>query len=175
MFPGRTLAFRLKIISPYGNMVHSRQAFRSLWKIWRICGIHPPRHFRGLYSVYSTLLNITTVTYLPLGMIIYSFFVADLATVINNLYFYIGNIEASLKFLAIYISLDQLYVVNRYFKILDEQPKTEEQCERLKSSIRIAKKVFNVYWIMFSLAVISQALGTFFGDEQKLITDIWLP
>lgn len=157
------------------KMVDSSQAFQRLWQIWRVTGIPPPKRHRLLYSIYSSFLNITTVIYLPFGTFVYILFVADLQTILRDFYFYIANIGASVKFLAIYVFLDRLYVVDASFKVLDEQPKTRKQYERLNSSIRIARKVFNVYWVMFSLAITSQALGTLFGDDQKLINDIWFP
>uniref|UniRef100_A0A1I8PLP2 Odorant receptor n=1 Tax=Stomoxys calcitrans TaxID=35570 RepID=A0A1I8PLP2_STOCA len=158
--------------------IHTWQAFKNHWIVWKCCGLRPPGRdsiwFKP-YIVYAVLLNVTVTLCFPTSLIVDLILSKSLEELCENLYVTITDVICNIKFINVFTVRQKLLQVRTIVERLDMRAKTPEQRHELKCGIRTAKKCFMIFSRFYACAVITSQLVVYLSSERVLMYPAWFP
>ncbi|XP_061397304.1 odorant receptor 2a-like, partial [Musca vetustissima] len=164
--------------STSNHKIHTWQAFRNHWILWKFCGILPPkRDSRWLkpYLVYGIILNVTTALLFPLTLIVDLIFSQNLTELCENLYVTITAVICGLKFVNVFTVRHKLLEVRWILERLDVRANSPQQRQELQRGIDTTRKWFMAFLRFYTCAVITSQLVVYLSKERVLMYPSWFP
>ncbi|XP_005187291.1 odorant receptor 2a-like [Musca domestica] len=164
--------------SSASNKIHTWQAFRNHWILWKFCGLHPPKRnsrWFNPYLIYAIVLNVTTTLMFPITLIVDLILSQNLTELCENLYVTITDVICSLKFINIFTVRHKLLEVRWILERLDVRATTPEQRQELRHGIQTSHKWFMAFFRFYTCAVITSQLVVYLSKERVLMYPSWFP
>ncbi|XP_073831196.1 odorant receptor 2a-like [Musca autumnalis] len=160
------------------NKIHTWQAFRYHWILWKCCGLQPPKRdskwFKP-YLIYAIVLNVTVTLMFPITLIIDLILSQSLTELCENLYVTITDVTCNLKFINVFTVRHKLWEVRRILEHLDERANSPEQRRELRVGIQTSHKWFMAFLRFYTCAVITSQLVVYLSKERVLMYSSWFP
>lgn len=160
------------------HKIHTWQAFKNHWILWKCCGLQPPERDSKWYKpyiVYAIFFNITVTLFFPTTLIVNCVLSENLMELCENLYVTITDVVCNLKVINILFVRHKLLKVHRILDRLDVRAKTPEERQELQAGVQLARKWFIVFLRLYTGAVISSQLVVYFAKERVLMYPAWFP
>ncbi|XP_055853181.1 odorant receptor 7a-like [Episyrphus balteatus] len=152
----------------------STEAFRYVWIIWRIFGIHPFEKYKKLYKFYSLFINIGITLLSPLQLIVQGFFVESFPELMRNMSTSIELTSCSLQVVFLLIYRKSLLKSHQYLHELDSRvDENPDDKKYMQQVIKNCRRIYVIYQVLFCTTLATYGIsGALAG---RLMLEGWLP
>ncbi|XP_055389912.1 odorant receptor 2a-like [Condylostylus longicornis] len=161
------------------SILDSSKILNNHWMVWKSVGLQtfkgPNKTKRYLFILYAIVLNFCITFFFPLTFSINLLETRTLLEICENLTITVTDINASIKFLNVFLVRNKLLTFANILKILDQKSKSKYELKILKDALKLSHKYFQLFVITFIFGITLSFLMVCFTRERVLMFPEWFP